>query len=109
LTSGPGGRHSGGSANVAGSTVSDETTPDLAGGVELAARICPSTGDAVPRAAISRSFRLEHCQHTLCAVRRPSRNDPPVYLAQRLRRIHNTIFSRPSVPFGPSDALLDER
>jgi hypothetical protein len=37
----------------------------------------------------------------------PRRNDPPVCVAQRLRRIHNTIFSRPSVPFGPSDALLD--
>ena len=80
------------------STASDETTANLAGGAKLAACKRSGAGNGVPGAIVTRCFRLEHCQHSLCAVRRPRRHGPPISLAQRLPRIHAMILSRPRLP-----------
>ena len=78
-------------------TNADETAADLLGDVKLATskRTCPI--DGITGAAIPRGFRLEQSQHTLRTVRRPHRDNPPVSLAQRLRRTHTQILPRPAL------------
>jgi hypothetical protein len=73
-------------------------TANLAGGAKLAACKRSGAGNGVLGAIVTRCFRLEHCQHSLCAVRRPRRHGPPISLAQRLPRIHAMILSRPRLP-----------
>lgn len=41
--------------------------------------------DRIAWAGIAGSFRLENCEHSLCAVSCPQSNNPSVGLAQRLR------------------------
>ena len=98
LSGRPGGRHSRGGTHLPSSTASDETTANLAGGAKLAACKRSGAGNGVLGAIVTRCFGLEHCQHSLCAVRRPRRHGPPISLAQRLARIHAMIFSRPRPP-----------
>jgi dihydrofolate reductase len=72
--------------------MSDETAARL-GDAELAARKGPEPIDGIAGAAVARSFRLEHAQHALRAVRSPHCDDPPVSFAQCLRRSHTAIFA----------------
>jgi hypothetical protein len=91
---GPGGSHRCGSAHVTSGSAADETPTDLPGDAQLATgkRACP--GDGVAGAAVPRSFGLEQSEHSLRAIRRPHRDDPPVGFAQRLRRPHAQIVPR---------------
>jgi hypothetical protein len=88
LTGGSRGCGSGGSAHVTSGAATDEPPADLLGDVKLATSEGPRSGDCRARAAILWSFRLEQPQHSLSAVRRPRRDDPPVAFAQRLPRAH---------------------
>jgi hypothetical protein len=69
----------------------DKPAANLPGDAELATREGTRPGDCITRPAIPWSFGLEQTKHPLRAVRRPRRDDPPVSLAQRLRRTHAQI------------------
>jgi hypothetical protein len=84
LTRGSRGCGSGGSAHVTTGAATDEPPADLLGDIKLATSEGPRPGDCLAGAAIPWSFRLEKPQHSLGAVGRPRRDDPPVAFAQRL-------------------------
>jgi hypothetical protein len=88
LTRGSRGCGSGGSAHVTSGAATDEPPADLLGDIKLATSEGPRPVDCLAGAAILWSFRLEQPQHSLGAVGRPRRDDPPVAFAQRLPRAH---------------------
>ena len=87
-----GGGHRCGSGHLTGGGMSDETAARFCDG-KLATSNGPCLGDGITCAAIPWSLRLEQSQHPLRAVGRPHRDDPPVSLAQCLRRTHTQILS----------------
>jgi len=88
LTRGSGGCGSGGSPHVTSGPTTNEAPADLLGDIKLATSEGSRPGDCLAGAAILWSFGLEQPQHSLSAVRRPRRDDPPVAFAQRLPRAH---------------------
>ena len=98
LPRGTSGGRCGGSSHVTSGAISNKSAADLLGDVKLATSEGPRPCDCLTRAGIARSFRLEQPQHALRAVCCPRRDDPPVGLAQRLRRPHTLILPRISPP-----------
>jgi hypothetical protein len=83
-----------GSADLASGAAILKTAADLFCDAKLAAGKGSRAGDRVSGAAIRRGFCLEQSQHPLRAVRRPSRHDPSIGFAERLRRSHTRIVPR---------------
>ena len=88
-----GGGHRGGSRHGTGSAT-DKAAADPVSDVQLPASERPRPGDQGTGAAISRSVSLKHYQHPLRAVRRPRGDDPPITVAQSLRRTHTQSLPR---------------
>ncbi len=88
-----GGRGRGGTHLAGGSSIYKATADPLRD-AKLATGESAGPGDCITRPAIPRGFRLEQSEYPLRAVRRPSRDDPPVSFAQRLRRPHAPILPR---------------
>jgi hypothetical protein len=84
----PGSSRRSGSLRVTSCAVSDKPAANFSGDTEFATSKGPGPGDGITRAAVSGYFGLEQCEHPLCTVGRPHRDDTPVRLAQRLRRTH---------------------
>jgi hypothetical protein len=75
-----------------------KTVADLFRDAKLATGKRSRASDRLSGAAIPRGFRLEQSQHPLRAVRRPSRHDPPIGFAERLRRSHTRSVPRLAAP-----------
>jgi hypothetical protein len=84
------------SAHLTSGASNSEAPTDPLGDAEFATSKRPCSGDRMTRASVLWSFRLEQSQHALRTIRRPCRDDPPVRLAQRLRRTHADILARVS-------------
>ena len=80
------------SGSLACGGASGEATPDFSCDIELAAGKGLRSSDGIAGTRITRSFRFEQPQNALCAVRRPPGDDPPVGLAQCLRRAYPLIL-----------------
>jgi hypothetical protein len=106
LPGGSGGCRRGRSPHVTSGAATDEPPADLLHDIKLPTSEGARPANRLPGAAILWSFRLEHPQHPLSAVRRPRRDDPPVALAQRLRRTHGNILAALTLR---QSALLPQR
>jgi hypothetical protein len=83
-----------GIADLASGTPILKTAADLFRDAKLATGKGSRASDRLSGAAIPWGFRLEQSQHPPRAVRRPSRHDPPIGFAERLRRSHTPIVPR---------------
>jgi hypothetical protein len=93
----PGGRRRWG-AHVTSGASSNEAAADLLWDAKLDTRKRPCPCEGITRAVVLRSLSFKQSKHPLRAVRRPSRDDPPVSFAQRLRRTHTETLPRVSLP-----------
>jgi hypothetical protein len=93
-----------GIADLASGAALLKTAADLFGNAKLATGKGSRSGNRLSGAAIPWDFRLEQSQHPFGAVRRPSRHDPPISFAERLRRSHTRNRARPSGARAPSSA-----
>src|SRR5690606_15801236 len=88
LAGGAGGGRRGLGLHLAGSDATGEAAPDLPSGVQLAPGISTGPLDEPAGTVVAGCLRLEQLEHSFGAVGGPSRHQPPIALAQRLRGCH---------------------
>jgi hypothetical protein len=98
LSGGSGGGRGCGSRQVTSFAASDKSAADLFSHTTPAISESSRPSDCVTGAAILGSFRLEQSQHPLCTIRCPRRDDPPIGVAEGLRRTHSDILPRQDLP-----------